>query len=144
MRFFLKVLQKEEACQKEIELIALYKSNQREFGYNKSSGGESHEGCKASKELRKKLSESHIGKKQSQETIEKRRKSMTGKRWKCSDEARHNMSLAKKGKPTSKRLIIEDKSLYQWSEEIGIKPHTLYARIFTYKWPLEKALSKKG
>lgn len=33
-------LTKEEACQREIELIDLYKSNQREFGYNISSGGE--------------------------------------------------------------------------------------------------------
>ena len=33
-------LTKEEACQKEIELIAFYKSNNCEFGYNRSSGGE--------------------------------------------------------------------------------------------------------
>ena len=30
---------KEEACEKEIELIALYKSNQRECGYNVNDGG---------------------------------------------------------------------------------------------------------
>lgn len=33
-------LTKEEACQKEIELIAKYKSNQREFGYNISARGD--------------------------------------------------------------------------------------------------------
>lgn len=33
-------LTKEEACQKEIELIAEYKSNNSEFGYNQSLGGE--------------------------------------------------------------------------------------------------------
>lgn len=33
-------LSKEEACEKEKELIAYYKSNQREFGYNNSTGGE--------------------------------------------------------------------------------------------------------
>ena len=37
-------LNKEEACQKEIELIALYKSNQKEFGYNHSSGGDINQG----------------------------------------------------------------------------------------------------
>lgn len=36
-------LTKEEACQKEIELIAEYKSNNRKYGYNISIGGESHE-----------------------------------------------------------------------------------------------------
>ena len=41
-------LTKEEAEVKEIELIAFYKSNQREYGYNVSSGGENiHSGaCK--------------------------------------------------------------------------------------------------
>lgn len=35
-------LTKEEACQKEIELIALYNSNNREYGYNISLGGETN------------------------------------------------------------------------------------------------------
>lgn len=52
-------LTKEEACQKEIELIAFYKSNDRSFGYNQSTGGESgHAGCigrKYSKEERLKI-----------------------------------------------------------------------------------------
>lgn len=34
------------------------------------------------------------------------------------------------------------KTLYQWADDIGVKPHTLYMRIFKYKWPLEKALTK--
>ncbi len=41
-------LTKEEAEAKEIELIAFYKSNDKQFGYNISSGGEAHEGCKHS------------------------------------------------------------------------------------------------
>lgn len=53
-------LTKEEAEQKEIELIAQYKSNQREFGYNIANGGN----CvgSMSEETKKKISESHIGK----------------------------------------------------------------------------------
>lgn len=53
-------LTKEEAEQKEIELIAQYKSNQREYGYNIANGG-NHQG-KHSEETKKKLRESHIGK----------------------------------------------------------------------------------
>ena len=34
-------LSKEDACNKEIELISLYKSNNNNFGYNVSNGGES-------------------------------------------------------------------------------------------------------
>lgn len=55
-----KNLTKEEAEKKEQELIAYYKSNQREFGYNIANGG-MHKG-KHSEETKKKLSESHKGK----------------------------------------------------------------------------------
>ena len=74
-------LSKDEAYKKEIELIAFYKSNQRDFGYNKSIGGESSvkgahwslskesvekrakqlRGRKFTEEHKKKLSESHKG-----------------------------------------------------------------------------------
>lgn len=56
-----KGLTKEEAEQKEIELIALYRSNNRYYGYNIDNGGNCI--CKTSDETRKKLSESHKGEK---------------------------------------------------------------------------------
>lgn len=50
-------LTKEEAEQKEIELIAYYKSNQRDYGYNISNGGE----CfgKHSEETKQKMKDNH-------------------------------------------------------------------------------------
>ena len=49
---------KEEMYRKEVELISFYHSNDPEFGYNNSSGGEySHLGCKCSEETRRKISE---------------------------------------------------------------------------------------
>lgn len=50
-------LTKEEAEQKEIEMIAFYKSNQREYGYNISNGGE----ClgKHSEETKQKMRDNH-------------------------------------------------------------------------------------
>lgn len=50
-------LTKEAAEQKEVELIAYYKSNQREYGYNITSGGE----ClgKHSEETKRKMKENH-------------------------------------------------------------------------------------
>lgn len=57
-------LSKEEACKLEMELIAKYKSNQHDYGYNCSSGGEcSGMGVKhiVSDETRKRMSEAHIG-----------------------------------------------------------------------------------
>lgn len=55
-------LTKEEACQKEIELIAYYRSNEREFGYNKSIGGEINMGYHLSDETKKTISEVQKGK----------------------------------------------------------------------------------
>ena len=72
-----KGLTKEEAEQKEIELIAKYKSNQKQYGYNIENGGNccgthseetkrkiglKNKGKIVTQETRKKLSESHKGK----------------------------------------------------------------------------------
>lgn len=65
-------LTKDEACAIEIELIAQYKSNDPNFGYNLSSGGE-HPGTGrvVSEETRRKLSESNVGKCRSDDTRRK-------------------------------------------------------------------------
>lgn len=52
-------LSKEQACQKEIELIACYKSNQSEFGYNVDGGGKAVGSHPISIESRTKMSLSH-------------------------------------------------------------------------------------
>lgn len=82
-------LTKEEACQKEIELIKLYKSNDKNFGYNLSSGGENpfrEIKYVFTEEHRKNLSLSHIGKESC----------MKGKHF--SEETKRKMSEARKGK----------------------------------------------
>lgn len=57
-------LSKEEAEQKEIELIAHYKSNQRKYGYNIENGGQVH---KVSEETKEKIRKANLGKKLSKE-----------------------------------------------------------------------------
>lgn len=94
-------LTKEEAEQKEIELIAKYQSNNPEYGYNIDNGGnslgkhsettklkisKSHSGKTLTEEHKLKLSQSHKGKKPwnkgvpiSDEQKQKQREKMTGK-----------------------------------------------------------------
>lgn len=69
-------LTKEEAEQKEIELIAYYKSNQPDFGYNIANGGN----CAGSvaEETKRKLSELHKGKTPSEETRKKLSEATSG------------------------------------------------------------------
>ncbi|MGA4517420.1 NUMOD1 domain-containing DNA-binding protein [Solibacillus silvestris] len=65
-------LTKEEACRKETELILKFKSNNPEYGYNLSSGGECHTlGCKWTEEHKKKTSNALKGHFVSEETKEK-------------------------------------------------------------------------
>lgn len=85
-------LTQKEACAKEIELIAKYKSNDRAYGYNMTTGGDGSAGSVRSEEYRNgqrartlglwsdpnyraHMSKAHKGKKQSEETIERRRQS---------------------------------------------------------------------
>ena len=68
-----------EAHEKEIELISLHKSNDRNFGYNVSSGGCSAAGHMVSEEAREKVGAAHRGKPLSAEHKEKLRKAHLGK-----------------------------------------------------------------
>lgn len=92
-------LTKEQAAQKEIELIALYDSTNPAKGYNCSTGGEN--GCAGvakNKEWRRKLSEANKGKRPSKETIAKLKKVRQGKKpalgMKHSEETKLKMSMS--------------------------------------------------
>lgn len=95
-----------EACKKEIELISTYKTADRMFGYNHTSGGEHYE---HNEETRKRMSDSHKGKytgkgcavrgrtfRHTDET--KAKMSIAASKRRASDETRRKMSEAMKGK----------------------------------------------
>lgn len=81
-------LNKSEACEMEKSLIAKYKSNLREYGYNKSTGGDAP--C--------------AGRKQEREEIEKRRMALLGK--KRTEETKRNISNAKKGRSNGHEGVL--------------------------------------
>lgn len=64
-------LTEERAKQLEIKLIAEYKSNQRKFGFNISSGGESAAGIKMSARQKELIRKRNLGKSVSKETRKK-------------------------------------------------------------------------
>jgi len=78
-------LTKEEACQKEQELIAEFNSMNREYGYNSTSGGEMFV---VSPEAKIKLSKSMLGNKNGLGHI-------------CTEEKKQKISNAQKGKKLS-------------------------------------------
>lgn len=109
-------LTKEEAEQKEKELIEQYKSNQREFGYNIANGG-CHQG-KISEETKQKIREKNIengtlfkkgmtpwnkGIPMAEEAKEKMVAKKVGKKW--SEESRKKHLKAMYGKKMSKEAI---------------------------------------
>ena len=90
-------LTKAEACEKEKELIAFYKSTNSECGYNHSIGGESgSNGIKHSPETIEKIRKSNTGQKRSIETRERVRKAKTGVKY--SEEASRKKSIALMGR----------------------------------------------
>lgn len=98
-------LSKKEAGQKEIELITKYKSNNFNFGYNVSTGGEfGFEGVLITEETRKKMSESAKNKlPMSEETKKKIREALKGEKnyfygKHHSEESKRKISEARKGK----------------------------------------------
>ena len=101
-------LTKEDAEQKEIELIAYYKSNNPEFGYNVSAGGEGFLSCEPwnkgghiYEETKEKLRRANLGKKHSEKSRKKmsesRRGNQNAKGYKFTVEQRARLSAAQSG-----------------------------------------------
>ena len=124
----------EEMYRKEVELISFYHSNDPEYGYNHSTGGECiASGCKHSEESKKKVSEILKGRTFSEEAREKLRNASfhkdpeykrklcaaNKKKW-LDPEFRKKMSEVRKGKVFSeehKRHIAEARKGKHHSEE---------------------------
>lgn len=87
-------LTKEEAEQKEIELIEEFKSAECKYGYNISLGGSSV--GKHSEETKKKLSIASTGRKHTEEEIKRQSEKQMGRI--VSEETRKKISEAQKGK----------------------------------------------
>jgi group I intron endonuclease len=120
-------LTKAEAEQKEIEYIALYKSNDKRFGYNIENGGNSvgklseetkkkislkRKGIKPNDETRKKLSNAHKKENLSLQTLNKMIQSHIGKTQ--SNETKAKIGKKHKGKKysleTINKMILSKKS----------------------------------
>ena len=98
-----KNLTKKEACQQEINLIKKYKTNNCQYGYNISSGGEGVHGVIISKKQRDLLKKILKG-------------NQHAKGYKHTDEEKKKMRLAKLGKPnlklSKKVLCLETNIIY--------------------------------
>ena len=116
-------LSKEDAINKEIELIAYYNSNNRKYGYNQTTGGEHF---KHSEETKRMLSELHKGKPLSEE--HKRSISNSEKGKKLSDETKELIRLnhakywtgrsGSKHITSKKVLCIETNIIYGSTREV--------------------------
>lgn len=112
-------LTKEQAELKEIELIALYKSNNREFGYNVANGGNTK--GKTSEETKIKISNSLKGHYVSEDC-----------RRKMSEKAKlrvgeHSPNYGKKMTEERKRKISEKLKGFKHSEETKMKMRGLHS-----------------
>lgn len=103
-------ISRDEAVKHEIELIARYKSNQRKFGFNISSGGESKSGTKISQRQKDLISAASKGRIVSEET--RKKLSAASKRtWSNPEYVEHmrEINSGEKNKMFGKKLSAEEK-----------------------------------
>lgn len=98
-------LNEEEAKLKEKELIKLYKSNIREFGYNRTEGGDGACGREVTKEQIEKISNSLKGKKHTNEWKKHMSELMSGR--KMTDEWKDKISKSHIGSlnPSARKIV---------------------------------------
>lgn len=141
-----------QACEKEIALIAEYKSNQREYGYNQSCGGEEHKGCKCSEQTKQAISAANKGrvaynkgvpmsKEQKQKVSKSRKGKMTGKQ---NHNSKNIYQLSLNGE-----VIKEWDSACMAGRELGVDYKSICAccvgkqkTAYGYKWARQIAETK--
>lgn len=148
-------LSEKDAKQKEKELIKQYKSNQREYGYNNSIGGESgSSGCNWSEESKKAFSLSMKGKpsnRKGKHLSEEHKKKLSekSKGKKLNEETKKKMSISSTRK--KKIICIELNKTFdsglQASKETNINCSHIYQcckgkrkTAGGYKWSYDKAI----
>ena len=85
-----------EACRKEVELIALYRTSDKKYGYNHTSGGEHF---RHSEETKRKMSEAKKG------TYTGKGIAVKGRTFKHTEETKRKISEAKKGRKASAETV---------------------------------------
>ena len=127
-------LLKEDAEQKEIELIAKYKSYNRKYGFNIEKGGSLNK--TVSKETREKLRQNATGKKASLETRKKMSEVHSGKNcyWygkHLSEETKHKLSEYKKKKinqyTIDGKFIQTHNSMTEIAKQFNVTRQNIYA-----------------
>lgn len=134
-------LTKEEACQKEQELIAKYNSMDREFGYNSTSGGDIFTmneetkqkisqalmgnknglGHPCSEEKKKKISEAQKGRHLTEEHKQKLSEAAKKRHTPCSEQTKENIRKASHKKPVyCEELNTIFESVQECSRQLGI------------------------
>ena len=129
-------LTKEQACEKERELIEEYKATDRRFGYNEKTGGET--GVEFNESICKKISESQ--KKRFEDPKERELCRYRAKGRKHTEEERRKMSIAK----TGTHFIMTE----EWKENISKANKNAYkegtaAREIAVKRCVENGMKNK-
>lgn len=150
-------LSEQAAKDMEILLIKQYKTNDPNYGYNLTIGGDGTNGYKMSDETKRKLSEIHTGRKHSVETKILLSQKLKGRNPVpiCDDEFRQKMSKAKTGQMHSfetrrkmslsqrKRTMSEESKRKISESRIG-KKHWQYGKKLPDAWRQKISSGCKG
>ena len=129
-------LSKENACQKEKELIYEYKSTDRRYGYNEKTGGET--GVIFNESVRRKISDA--SRKRFENPLERQLASERARGYKHTNEAKAKMSAAKTG--THFSMTDEWKANISTANKIAYSVGTKAREIATNRC-VENGLSRR-
>ena len=123
---------KEEMYRKEIELISFYHSNDPEFGYNISVGGEKGAlGCRRSEEFRRKLSEAQKGKSKPFSEEHRKHCAEANRRTANDPERVRKIVEAAKNRPRVK-IKLPDGTILEMTKNLIVKNYVNKGRKFEY------------
>lgn len=124
-------LSKTEAQHIEVELIAKYKSNDSQYGYNLSSGGESgNAGCTMSESERLRRSQAYSGK--GNPMYGKRGKNNPNYQRKCSTATKETLSRALKGRTFDSSTIAKMSSAQKQRAHWAGYKNPMYGKTYSY------------
>lgn len=127
-------LQELDAKQMEKDLIKCWRTQEREFGYNMTSGGDGTPNCHPSEETRKKLSEARRRENLSEETLRRRSDGLRGRKFSEEHKRKISQSLSRPILMFTKdgEFIREFPSAKIAEDELGIS-HTHISQCCTGK-----------
>lgn len=134
----------DEACSLERDLILKYKSNNKNYGYNLTDGGEGTSGFHLNDEQLERHRQNSLGRKHTQVTKDKISKLNKGRKLNLTDEQRASLAERAKNLPHNKKTAEQRKKMSEAYEKRRDKPGHAMPHTEETKRKIGEAVRARG